>query len=257
MSKQREQAELFHQLHRKGEPLVLFNCWDAGSAKAVAASGAKAIATGSWSVATAHGYDDGEALPLDLVLANLARIVASVTVPVTLDFEGGYDRDAAALAQNASKVIAVGAIGINFEDRIVDGEGLYTISEQCTRIAAIRAAATQAGVPLFINARTDIFLNAEASTHSPGHLQEAIDRARAYAEAGASGFFAPGLRDGNLIQRLCASVPLPVNIMMANGMLSVNALAELGVARVSYGPGPYRLAMAALQAAASDALKGL
>ncbi len=257
MSRAREQAEQFHALHQKGNPLLLFNCWDAGSAKAVAASGAKAIATGSWSVAAAHGYDDSEKLPLDLVLGNLARIVAGVNLPVTLDFEGGYNRDGVTLAQNIAKVIAAGAVGINFEDQIVEGGGLYPVAEQCARIAAIRAAAAQAGVPLFINTRTDIFLQAEAAAHNIPLLDEAIQRAKAYAEAGASGFFVPGLRDRNLIRDLCASISLPVNIMMANGVPAPAELATLGVARVSYGPGPYRLAMSALQTAAREALQGL
>src|SRR5688572_24317336 len=100
MTTQREQAERFHALHVRGTPLVLFNAWDAGSAKVVAKAGAKAIATGSWSVAAAHGFDDGEALTLDLALANLARIARCVDLPVTLDFEGGYALEPAALAAN-------------------------------------------------------------------------------------------------------------------------------------------------------------
>lgn len=254
MNTQYERAEQFQRMHRKGEPLVLFNCWDPGSAKAVAASGAQAIATGSWSVATANGFDDGEAMPLALVLCNLSRIVSTVSLPVTLDFEGGYGSDGAALRENIAQVMAAGAIGINFEDRVVAGEGLYAVAEQAARIAAIRAAAVQVGVPLFINARTDIFLNAEPEQHNDALLQQAIARARAYAEAGASGFFVPGLRAENLIRSLCEQVSLPINIMMAEGMPNRAALATLGVARISYGPAPYRQMMAALQAAAQRAL---
>lgn len=254
MSTQRERAEQFQRLHRKGEPLVLFNCWDPGSAKAVAASGASAIATGSWSVATAHGFDDGEAMPLALVLDNIRRIVDAVRLPVSLDFEGGYGRDGATLRANIAQVIATGAIGINFEDRVVAGEGLYPVAEQAARIAAIRAAADEAGVPLFINARTDVFFTVESDHHNDALLQQAIVRARAYADAGASGFFVPGLRAEPLIRTLCEQVALPINIMMAEGMPTRAALATLGVARISYGPAPYRQMMAALQAAAQRAL---
>lgn len=252
---QQQQAEQFHALHRKGEPLVLFNCWDAGSARAVAASGAKAIATGSWSVAAANGYDDGEKLPLELALANVRRIVAAVTLPVTLDFESGYAREPAVLRDTVGNVMAAGAIGVNFEDQMVDGDRLYTIDEQCARIAALRATADQRGLPLFINARTDVFLNAEPAAHNRELLHAAIARAEAYAGAGASGFFAPGLRDAELIRALCEHVTLPVNIMMARDVPPLAQLAALGVARVSHGPGPYRQAMAALQEAAAQALR--
>ena len=252
---QREYAQQFHALHQRGKPLVLFNCWDAGSAKAVAASGASAIATGSWSVASAHGFDDSEQLPLELVLANLRRIVAAVSLPVTLDFESGYAREASALQANIAAVIAAGAVGINFEDQIVGGSGMYAPDVQAKRIAAVRAAADSHDFPLFINARTDVFLQADAATHNEALLEQVIVRANAYAAAGASGFFAPGLRDLKLIETLCQASPLPVNIMMAPGMCSVAELAAVGVARASYGPFPYRQVMAGLQEAAAAALR--
>ena len=252
---QRDYAKQFHSLHQRGTPLVLFNCWDAGSAKAVAASGASAIATGSWSVANAHGFDDAEQLPLELVLANLRRIVAAVALPVTLDFESGYAREVAALQANIAAVIAAGAVGINFEDQMVGGSGMYAPDEQAARIAAVRAAADRLDFPLFINARTDVFLQADPATHNEALLAQVIARGKAYAAAGASGFFAPGLRDLKLIARLCEASPLPVNIMMAPGMGTVAELAAVGVARVSYGPFPYRQVMASLQEAAAAALR--
>jgi 2-methylisocitrate lyase-like PEP mutase family enzyme len=251
---QSERAQLFARLHVKGDPLVLFNVWDAGSAKAVESIGAQALATGSWSVATADGYIDAESIPLDTLLANLRRIVACVTLPVSLDFEGGYARQPADLQANITQVIEAGAIGINFEDQIVGGEGLYSVEEQVTRIAALRQAADQFGVPLFINARTDIFLQAPPEQHSDAHLEAAIRRAHAYAEAGGSGFFAPGLADAARIERLCAASPLPVNIMFLPYAPAPRQLAELGVARISYGPRPYRLVIEALKEAGRKAL---
>lgn len=254
MTKQIERAKAFAALHIKGDPLILFNIWDAGSAQAIASVGAKALATGSWSVAAAHGFGDSEALPFDLVIANLKRIVAVVgdDLPVTLDMEGGYGEGAEALQANVKQVIEAGAVGINFEDQIVGGEGLYDIQTQCSRIAAIRGAADQAGIPFFINARTDIFLKLYPAEPDESHLDDAIERAKTYAEAGASGFFAPGLRDADDIRKLCSASPLPVNIMMWAGLPPLSEMAALGLARISYGGGPYRQAMEALKTAGRE-----
>lgn len=244
-----DKQRAFSGLHVAGEPLILHNVWDAGSAKAVADAGAKALATGSWSVAAAHGFGDAEDLPLDLAIANLERIVAATDLPVTLDFEGGYAVSPEDVAANVLRVVNAGAVGINFEDRIVGGEGVHPIETQAARIVAIRAIA---GDGFFVNARTDLFL--QSADHDTALLDAAIDRALAYAEAGASGFFAPGLKDEALIARLCEVSQLPVNIMAFAGVPVRARLAELGVARISHGPGPYRQAMAALTEAARAAL---
>ena len=248
MTTQKEKAELFGSLHVKGDPLILFNIWDAGSAKAVEDAGAKAIATGSWSVAAAQGFFDAEALPLNLALENVTRIVGFVDLPVTLDFEGGYAADLATLRSNIEKVIDTGAIGINFEDQMIGGDGLHSVEEQSKRIRAIREAADTRGIPLFINARTDVFLKNGPAVHAE-HFEEAIARGLAYAEAGASGLFAPGLKDPKLIKEICARSPLPVNIMVMADTPSNKEMADLGVARISYGPGPYRQIMEALKEA--------
>lgn len=240
-----DKARAFAALHVPGDPLVLFNIWDAGSARAVAEAGARAVATGSWSVAAAHGLSDAEAVPMEDVLANLGRIAAAVDLPITLDFEGGYARHPVGLQANFSRVIEAGAIGCNFEDQIIGGDGLYAIAEQAGRIAALKAAAPAA----FVNARTDLFLKNGADRH--GRLMdEARERGAAYAQAGADGFFVPGLIDERLIAAICEASALPANIMRAPGGPEVARLAELGVARVSYGPGPYRIAQAALSDAA-------
>jgi len=255
MTTQKEKAELFNSLHIKGSPVILFNVWDAGSARTIEQAGAKAIATGSWSVAAAQGFDDGEKIPIDLVFANLERIVSSVSVPVTLDFEGGYATNVAALKENIRNLIAAGGIGLNFEDRIVGGDGLHSVEDQSTRIEAIRDAAETAGVPLFINARSDVFLQTYPAQHNETELQQALERAEAYAKAGASGFFAPGLRDPDLIRKLCDNSPLPVNILFLPDTPPTKTMAELGVARISYGASPYRLMMAALKEAGEKALR--
>src|SRR5713226_4798836 len=237
-------ATRFAELHVKGAPLLLYNAWDAGSAKSILEAGAKAIATSSWSVAEAQGYRDGEAISIELAEQIIARIAATIDLPVTVDFEGGYSEDDSELADNISRLLDLGVIGINFEDRVVKGSGIYDIDRQARRVAAIRKAAEQKGVALFINARTDLFLGQGGDAAQS--IDEALDRAKAYAAAGASGFFIPGLRDDALIGRICDGVALPVNVMVMEGVPSTRRLSELGVARISYGAIPYVRAMKAL-----------
>ena len=242
---QSEKAAYFKSLHVKGDPLVLYNIWDAGGAKSLADAGATASATGSWAMAAAHGFEDGEAIPLEFVLQIVERIATAVDLPLTVDFEGGYAAEPERVCENAHQVIKAGAVGINFEDQIVRGDGLYPIATQVDRIKAVRLAAEREGVHLFINARTDLFLGTDPSTHEV-LVTEAIDRETAYAEAGADGFFIPGLTDIPLIKRIVDAVNLPVNAMMMGDLSSINEVAGVGVARVSYGPGPYFSAMSDL-----------
>jgi len=237
---QSEKAAQFAALHVPGDPLVLYNIWDAGSAKAVADAGTSAIATGSWSVAAAQGYPDGEKIPLDLLLGVAERIVLSTDLPVTVDFEGGYARVPEQLAENVLRLIKTGAIGINFEDQIVGGDGLYETGEQAERISAIRQMAQQTKVALFINARTDLFLKEKDASKHGELVDQAIERADPYASAGANGFFVPGLSDPDLIARICKSVSLPVNVMRPGNAPSRAELGALGVSRISAGPAPYR-----------------
>jgi 2-methylisocitrate lyase-like PEP mutase family enzyme len=165
-----------------------------------------------------------------------------------VDFEGGYSEDDRQLASNISRLLELGVIGINFEDRVVKGKGLYSIERQARRIAAIRAAAEHKHIPFFINARTDVFLG------NGDDVDEALQRARAYASAGASGFFIPGLTDDGEIRRIVENSSLPINVMVMDGVSPVSKLAKLGVARVSYGPIPFAEAMGALQKKADKAL---
>ncbi len=240
----------FQSLHVPGDPLILYNAWDVGSALAVADAGAKAIATGSLSVAAAQGYDDGEAMPLDLALASATRIAGAVMLPVTIDFEGGYAVDAEAVGENIARLAATGAIGCNFEDQVVGGEGLYPVKTQAARIAGARAAV---GDNFFINARTDVFLQAPRETHDETMVEAAITRAQAYEAAGASGMFAAGLADLALVEMLCSGTDLPVNLIPLPGGPDVAALAAAGVARISYGPHPYRAMLKRVEEAAQVA----
>jgi 2-methylisocitrate lyase-like PEP mutase family enzyme len=244
-----DKATKLASLHVKGNPVLLYNAWDAGSAKAIVRAGAPAVATSSWAVAAAHGHADGESIPLSLVHEIVRRVVTAVDVPVTVDFEGGYSADESGLAENIERLLALGVVGINFEDRVVSGEGLHAIDRQARRIAAIRSTATRLGVPLFINARTDLFFG-RGTPDPKDSLGAALERATAYAAAGASGFFIPGLKDEALIGRICEAVELPVNVLMLNGVPSPQRLAQLGVARVSWGTLAYTDAMAGLERAA-------
>lgn len=247
MSSPSEKFALFAALHRPGDPVVLYNIWDAGSARAVAEAGAKALATGSASVAGANGLPDGEGFPMKLAIDNAARIVATVELPVTVDFEGGYAVEPDAVAANLKRLAETGAIGCNFEDQIVGGDGLHAIPDQVARIRAVRDAL---GGAFFINARTDIFLKAKPDTHDDAKVDAAIERAEAYADAGASGFFVPGLANLALLERVCAASPLPVNFMAFPGAPSAAEVAGVGIARISHGPFPYMDAMKALAEAA-------
>ncbi|RNF35151.1 isocitrate lyase/PEP mutase family protein [Paracoccus methylarcula] len=238
----------FHFLHEPGNPLVLYNIWDAGSAEAVARAGAKALATGSASVAGALGYPDGEAVPLDTLLHVVARIRAVSDLPLTVDFEAGYGETPGEIAGNAADLEDLGVAGINLEDGMPPENGIRPAAEHAERIAAIRAR-----TGLFINARTDLFLQNPSDTHA-ALLPEAHERAAIYAEAGADGFFAPGLTEPALIGELCRDCPLPVNIMASPAAPSIAELAGLRVARISFGPFPWRDAMASLTQAASEQL---
>lgn len=243
-------AKAFHALHVPGRPLILFNVWDAGSAKTVAKAGASAIATSSWAVAAAQGLEDGEKLPLADVISNLVRIARVTDLPVTSDIERGYGERASELGQTVKRTIDAGAIGCNIEDSFRTGK-LRERDAQAERISWVRKAADAVRLSYFINARTDVFFQGLSETHDRAMVDEALDRAGAYARAGADGLFVPGLIDIDLIRAVVERSPVPVNVMIAKGSPSLERLAEAGVARISYGPGPYLEAMAALAAGAS------
>ena len=253
MTDRTRKAEHFRALHIPGKPLLLFNIWDAGSAKAVGAAGAKAIATSSWSVANANGFSDGEQMPLALAIENLRRIVGATALPVTFDLESAYGDTPEVTAETVDLAIEVGAVGGNLEDSFPTNGKLRETVNQCERVRSARRAAEAAGIRFFINARTDVFFQRPPAEHDNAMLDDAIERARAYAEAGADGIFVPGLVATKLISCLAQSSPLPVNIMVGDGTSPLQELAEHGVARVSYGPSPYLKAMKALEERARTA----
>jgi 2-methylisocitrate lyase-like PEP mutase family enzyme len=242
--------QTFADLHKPGAPLVLFNIWDAGSAVAVAKAGAKAIATGSASLAGAQGFDDGEAIPFGALVASTRQIRSAVELPLSVDMESGFADNLDALAANAAALVEAGAVGCNLEDQLIGSGGLRAVEEQAERIATIAKAG------LFVNARTDIFLSAMGAGEDPNRVElveAAIERATSYAKAGAGSFFVPGLTDAALIEQVANAVEVPLNVMRLPNMVSNSELAELGVARISYGPGPWREAMEGVEIAAREA----
>jgi 2-methylisocitrate lyase-like PEP mutase family enzyme len=241
--------ETFAALHVRGDPVVLYNIWDVGSALAVVAAGAKALATGSHPVADANGWPDGQKVPLEFALANARRIVEAVDVPLTVDFESAYSTDPEEGGENVARLKETGAVGCNFEDQVIGGEGVHPLDLQVQRIAAIRRAV---GNDFYINARTDLFLKTQ--TFDDALIDRVVERGKAFADAGASGFFVPRLADPKQIERVAREVPLPLNVIAFPGAPDKQTWADAGVARISHGPFPHRALMATLTEMAREAI---
>jgi 2-methylisocitrate lyase-like PEP mutase family enzyme len=241
--------ETFAALHVPGDPVILYNIWDVGSARAVVAAGARALATGSHPIGDASGFGDAQQVPLDYVFSNARRIVESVELPVTVDFEGAYSIDPDEGGANVARLAQTGAVGCNFEDQIVGGEGLHPLDLQVRRIAAIRRAV---GDQFYINARTDLFLKTQ--TYDDALIDQVVERGKAFADAGASGFFVPRLSHPKQIERVVREVPLPLNVIAFPGAPDKKLWADAGVARISHGPFPHRALMAKLTEMAREAI---
>jgi 2-methylisocitrate lyase-like PEP mutase family enzyme len=249
MSSQTEKAEELRRLHHGPEPLVLVNAWDAASAKVVAAAGAPAIATASWAIAASHGVPDGEALTREQMVEAVGIVARAVDLPVSADLERGYG-DARLTLESA---IAAGAVGCNLEDSDGSG-GLWPAEEHAAVVAAARAAGEAAGVPIVINARTDVWLTKVVPPEE--RVVAALERGEAYLEAGADCIFVPGMLDLATLERLAKEMGGPISVLCGAGGPTVAQLASAGVARVSYGPGPQGVALAALARAAEAMLAG-
>ena len=234
-------AAQFHALHAGPDVLVLPNAWDAASAALMEDAGAKAVATSSAAVAWGRGYADGDALPVATLIDVIAGAARVIKVPLTADIEGGYTDDLTELAETVKAVVGAGAVGINLED------GRRDPDLHARKVAAARAVAQGAGVDLFINARTDVYLANLAEGEAA--LAETLRRAALYKDAGASGIFVPMPIEEDLLSQLAAGIALPVNAMGRPGIPSAKRLAELGVRRLSSATGPFRAAYGAMLAA--------
>jgi 2-methylisocitrate lyase-like PEP mutase family enzyme len=220
-----DRAARFHRRHHEGSLLVLPNAWDAGSARLMRQLGAEAIATTSAGLAWSLGYADGDKLPPAEYEAAIRRIVRVVDCPVSADAEGGYADDPAQAGEHVARLLGAGAVGVNLED----GSGAPSLFAR--KVEAVKAAAARAGVAVFVNARTDVYLRALA----PGReLAETLERARLYAEAGADGLFVPGAAPGD-IHALVGQQRLPLNIMARPNIPPLAELQSLGVRRLSAG----------------------
>jgi 2-methylisocitrate lyase-like PEP mutase family enzyme len=246
----------FKNLHQPGKPVILYNCWDAGSALKLQEAGAKAVATGSKPLALSQGYEDGENIPFTRLCETAQQITNHVQVPVSIDFEGGYaGENDEVLAQNTAELLRVGVVGVNFEDKRHPVGVVFDQDVQVRRIGVLRQVSEQLELPLFVNARTDLFLLQKENHGSL--VEQAIERGKAFKEAGADGFFVPGLIDLGLIQRVCDSVDLPVNIIKLPTAPDNKQLAAAGAARISYGPFAYADVMSVYMESAKQALSSL
>jgi 2-methylisocitrate lyase-like PEP mutase family enzyme len=249
MPTQVEKANALRSFHRPGSPLILVNVWDAAGAKVVSAQpGVEAIATASWSVSEANGYRDGGELPLAKALAAAETVVKATDLPVTVDFEKGYADGPDGVKANVLALIATGAVGLNIEDSKPGSDTeLWSVEDQAARVRAVRAASDEAGIPLVINARTDVMLGG-------GSVDDAIERGRAYLAAGADCIFVIGQK-GEDNRALVEGIG-PVSVMGYPGSPAIGELAAAGVSRVSIGPGSMGVAYSALRQLTTDLLSG-
>ncbi len=241
------QADLLRSLHIPGTPLIVTNVWDAVTARIVAgAPGVKALATASHSVSFAHGVNDGEGLTVEQALETARLIVSAVGIPVSVDFEKGYAQDAAGVQRNVERLIEVGAAGLNIEDSVGAPKApQFDLDTAVSRVAAARAAGDATGVPIVINARVDTLAGG-------GEWDDAITRANAYLGAGADCVFMLGLGDEAKVARALAEIDGKVSVISNPTSVPLKKLAELGVCRVSFGPGTLALTLAHLQQTATQ-----
>lgn len=228
MTRNQSDATRFRALHAPGRLLILPNAWDAGSARLVASCGAEAIATSSAALAWSHGYPDGNALPAAIVEQSTREILRAIDIPLTVDLEAGYSTDPSAVGELAAAVLGAGAAGINLED------GGDSPNLACAKIAAVRRAAEQRGLDVFINARTDVYLRRLASGDTA--VAMTIERARRYRDAGCDGIFAPGVAAAGEIRAIVDAIaPLPLNVVVTGALPAAAELRTLGVRRLSAG----------------------
>lgn len=240
-------AELLRSLHVPGTPLIVTNVWDAVTARIVAAvPGVTALATASHAISFAHGVHDGEGLSLEQALAAASLITHAVDIPVSVDFERGYASDVVALEHSIARLIATGAAGLNIEDTEESAsKRLFPLEIATARVAKVRRTATTVGVPLVINARVDTLARG-------GDWDDMVERANSYLGAGADVIFVLGLDTEDKVKRALAEIDGKVSVIANPTSVPLKRLAELGVSRVSFGPGPLGLALSHLRTAAAQ-----
>jgi len=249
-----EKGNLFNQLHHDGRLLVLPNVWDPLGALLLESLGYPAVATASAAIAFSNGYPDGEKIPFDDLLSILQKIVRCVKIPVTADIESGYAENKVLLKENIKKLIDVGIAGINLEDSAPGARVIIPVEAQCEKISLIKETAIAMGSPLFINARTDVYLK-ENSLSENEKRSATIQRGKAYREAGADGFYPIFLKNKEDIEAIIQEVALPVNLLLLPGIPGFDTLKTIGVSRLSLGPGFLKTSVNALKNVAEKLLQ--
>ncbi len=249
---QKKKAEQFRELHHSGKMLLLPNIWDPLGALLMESLEYPAVATASAAVAFANGYNDGENIPFNDLLTLLKRITDSVNLPVTADIESGYAENNSRLRENIKLLIGTGIAGINIEDTDNKTGDLQSLESQCGKIKLIRNVAGETGIPLFINARTDVYLHGENFATADAKFDEIMKRGLAYKEAGADGFFPILLKEEREIGKLIAEIKLPLNILTVPGIPDLKTLDKLGVERISLGPSLLKIAIGAMKKSAIE-----
>lgn len=230
-----QKAETLRALHHTGRVLILPNVWDPGGARMMRWLGYPAVATASASIAYSLGYDDCQEITLEAMLDVVGRVASAVDIPVTADMEWGYAESAKEVAENMRRVLRAGAVGINLEDSVREGERLFDLEFQCARIRAVREMANEEGVPLVINARTDVFWPRVPGSDKE-KFDEAVRRAKAYFQAGADCFYPIILGDLDTLRRLHETIRAPINVLAPTARATLRELETAGIARVSLGP---------------------
>ncbi len=236
---QSKKAVDFYNLHTGKTLLVLPNIWDVIGARMLEKVGYPAVATASAAVSASLGYADGERIKRATLYEVARRIAGSVNLPVTVDIERGYGESISELKDSIHQLISTGAVGINIEDSIIEGEELRRIKHQCERIQAIREVADEEGIHLFINARIDSFLS---PTYGSNNLviNDAIARAKEYNAAGADCVYPIGPGDEYTVKKLREEISSPINILATENACSLKELQNIGINRVSFGPFIFR-----------------
>jgi 2-methylisocitrate lyase-like PEP mutase family enzyme len=223
----KELSARFRQLHQASKPLLLPNAWDPGSARVIESCGAAAIATSSAALDWARGYPDADSVPIPVLESAVAEIERVISVPLTVDMEGGYSSEPSVVGLVVRAIAMAGAVGVNIED------GSDSPDLLCAKIAAAKSGAARVGADLFVNTRTDVYLRGLVAPEK--RVAETIARGLRYKEAGADGLFVPGLSDPEAVRTIVKEVPLPLNLMVVPKLPPVAELTALGVKRVSAG----------------------
>jgi len=246
-SNQQEKAKQFYELHHSGRLLILPNIWDCLGANLLENLNYPAIATASASVAFTNGYDDGQRISFDSVLALLKKIVSSVNIPVSADIESGFAENDSQLEKNIKQLLATGIVGINIEDTDKETNSLLPTETQCESIKLIKKVSEEIGVRLFINARADVYLRGKNLVTPESKFEEALKRGRAYKAAGADCFYPIAMTRQEDIKSIVEQLQMPVNVLTIPGIPELNILNEIGVARVSLGPSFLKIAIRAMK----------